>query len=179
MTSISRGSSAPLLAIYRNPIFIKSTNNDLIKFANEVRPNLDAISTYIFTDPGSFNLHTNKLGNNAKVLISFVAPAHGQNLTLRLKHSGTEDGPLVVTLGSATIQLNPSSESSLTIDDITLYPIPHPGHLSFDPGRNDIVIQFTVEKHWHSHLLHDVELLDEAVLKDPRNQIITVEDTDI
>ena len=84
--------------------------------------------------------------------------------------------PLVVTLGSTTIQLNPSSKSSLTIDDITLYPKPGPGLLSFVPGRNCIVIQFTVER--HGHLLHDVELLDEASLKDPRNQITTGDKTD-
>ena len=60
-------------------------------------------------------------------------------------------------------------QSSLAIDDITLYPIPGPSefdHLSFEPGiRNDIVIQFrgTVEK--HGHVLKDVVLLDEAGLE--------------
>ena len=62
---------------------------------------------------------------------------------------------------------------SLTIDDITLYPIQVPGpsesdhdRLEFEPGiRNDIVIQFrgTVEE--HSHILQDVVLLDEAGLE--------------
>ena len=96
------------------------------------------------------------------------APTSGQNLTLRLKHSGREDGPLEVTLGSTAIQLNPSSKSPLTIDDTTLYPIQVPGasepdHLSFELGiRNDTLIQFrgTVER--HSHLLLDIELLDDA-----------------
>ena len=175
VTSISRYSPQPPSAI-RDPLFIKSNDNDLIEFAKEVRPELDSISTYIFTDAGIFDFHTNKLGNNGKVLISFVAPTSGQNLTLRLKHSGREDGPLKVTLGSTEIQLNPSSKSSLTIDDITLYPNPGPDHLSFVPGRNDIVIEFTVEE--HGHFLHDVELLDEAGLKDPKNQIITGDRTD-
>jgi hypothetical protein len=111
--------------------------------------------------------------------ITFVAPTSGQSLTLRLKHSG-RDRPLKVTLGSTLIQLNPSFKSSLTIDDITLYPIPGPSesdHLSFKPGiRNDIVIQFTnrlgVRRGERRHLLHDIELLDEAGLEDPRNQII-------
>jgi hypothetical protein len=118
------------------------------------------------------NFNSDKLGGNARVLISFVAPTTDKSLILRLKHSGRDDGPLEVTLGS-TIQLYPSSESTLTIDDITLYPVPSPGHLSFVPGRNDIVIQFKAKN--HGHLLHDVELLDEADLKDPRNQIITVD----
>jgi hypothetical protein len=53
-----------------------------------------------------------------------------------LKHSGDEDAPeaepLEVTLGSTTgiIQLNSLSKSSLTIDDITLYPTPGPSELS-------------------------------------------------
>ena len=112
-------------------------------------------------------MDSGKLKKNARVLISFVAPTSGKSLILRLKHSGSEDAPLEVTLGSTIIQLNPSSKSSLTIDDITLYPIPGPSgsdHLSFEPGiRNDIVIQFRGIK-WHSHFLHDIELLDEADL---------------
>ena len=65
---------------------------------------------------------------------------------------------LEVTLGSTIIQLNPSSESSPTIDDITLYPIPGPSesdHLLFEPGiRNDIIIQFTgtVDGERHKHI---------------------------
>jgi hypothetical protein len=129
-------------------------------------------------------MNLGKLEKNARVLISFVAPTSGQSLTLRLKHSGREDGPFEITLGSTIIQLNPSTKSSLTIDDITLYPIPSPfesDHLSFEPGiRNDIVIQFreTVERHWpggHGHFLHDIEMLDEAGLEDPRNQIINAD----
>ncbi|KAF8817319.1 hypothetical protein BYT27DRAFT_7201762, partial [Phlegmacium glaucopus] len=104
------------------------------------------------------------LGMMQKISISFVAPISGQSLVLRLKHSGKEDAPLEVTLGSTIIQLNPSSES-LTIDDITLHPIPGPSesdYLSFEPGRNDIVIQFRETVEDHGHFLHDVELLDEA-----------------
>jgi hypothetical protein len=117
-----------------------------------------------------------KLLNNARVLISFVAPTSGQSLTLRLKHSGGEDGLLEVTLGSTIILLNPSSKSPLMIDDITLYPIPGPSesdHLSFEPGIwNDIVVQFRGP---NDKFLHDVELLDEAGLQDPRNQIINAD----
>ena len=168
-----------LPAIHRDPLFIKSTNNDLITFAKEVRLKLDSFSTYIFTDAGDSDMYPlpDRLGNNARVLISFVAPTSHQSLILRLKHSGRDDGPLEVTLGSTTIQLNPSSNSPLTIDDITLYPIQVPGHsqsdlLSFEPGiRNDIVVQFrgTVEE--HGHILHDIELLDEAGLEDPGNSL--------
>jgi len=166
VTSISCDSTLPV--INRDLLFIKSTNNDLIKFAEESRLKLDPDSTYIFTDAGRSDMsrwQPDRIGNNARVLISFVAPTSGQTLTLRLKHSGSEDAPLEVTLGSTVIQLNPSSKSSLTIDDITLYPIPGPSesdHLSFEPGRNDIVVQFrgTVEE--HGHILHDIELLDEA-----------------
>ena len=172
VTSTSFG-PLPTLPASRDLIFVKSTNNDLITFAKEIRLKLDPFSTYIFTDAGCSDMDTgiDNLGNNARVLISFVAPKSGQSLILRLRHSGREDGPLEVTLGSTMIQLNPSnsSDSSLTIDDITLYPIQvlvpsESDHLSFEPGiRNDIVIQFrgtTVER--HGHLLHDIELLDEA-----------------
>ena len=108
-------------------------------------------------------MYENKLANNARVLISFVAPTSGENLMLRLKHSGEQDRPLEVTLGSTIIQLNPSSKSSLTIDDITLYPNRGPSdHLSFEPGiRNDIIIQFGSGR-FHGHFLHDIDLLDEA-----------------
>ena len=146
---------------------------------------MDNSSTYIFTDADWLAVtgtYSGELGNNARVLISFVAPPSGQSLTLRLKHSVKEDTPLEVTLGSTIIQLNPSSQSPLTIDDITLYPTPgpsepvQPDHLSFKPGRNDIVIQFGGIGWDHGHLLHDIELLDEASLKDPRNQIINADD---
>ena len=113
--------------------------------------------------------------SNARIS-SFVTPKFDQSLILRLKHSGGRDEPLEVTLGSTIIQLNASSKPSLTIDDITLYPIPSTSeldHLSFEPGvQNDIVIQFIGIRKWHGHLLHDIELLDEAGLEDhhPRNQ---------
>ncbi|KAF8799336.1 hypothetical protein BYT27DRAFT_6867385 [Phlegmacium glaucopus] len=167
VTSISRGWSEPLPVIHRDSLFIKSPNNDLITFAKETRLKLDSSSTYIFTDAVGFGMYYDpvRLGGNSKVLITFVAPTSGQSLVLRLKHSGKEDGPLEVTLGSTIIQLNPSSESSLTIDDITLYSIPSPSesdHLSFEPGiRNDIVIQFTEIVEYHGHFLNDIELLDE------------------
>ena len=144
------------------PLYIESTNNDLIKFANEFRPELDPDSTYIFAD-GSDGSRM-----DGKFLISFVAPtsASGQDLILRVKHSGEEDGPLEVTLGSTIIHLNPLSKSSLTIDDIILYPDSGPSdsdHLSFEPGiRNEIVIQFKGTVGKHGHVLHDLELLDEA-----------------
>ena len=187
VTSISFGYVSTLPAILpegRDPLFIQSANlnSDLITFAKETRLK-DPFSTYIFTDAGGNDMYQqpDRLGNNARIIISFVAPASDESLILRLKHSGREDGPLEVTLGSTIIQLNPSSNSSLTIDDITLYPIQVPGpsesgHLLFEPGiRNDIVIQFggTVER--HGHYLHDIELLDEADLEDPRNQIINVD----
>ena len=66
------------------------------------------------------------------------------------------------------------------IDDITLCPISGPSesdHLSFEPGIwNDIFIQFrgmvfSDGRMEHGHFLHDVELLDEAGLKHPRNKL--------
>ncbi|KAF8804674.1 hypothetical protein BYT27DRAFT_6694882 [Phlegmacium glaucopus] len=171
VTSISLGWSGRLPAIHRDPLFIKSTNNDLITFAKEIRLKLDSF-TYIFTDADGTNMYSDpvRLGNGATVLISFVAPTSGESLILRLKHSGKEvdaSGPLEVTLGSTIIQLSPPFDSPLTIDEITLHPIPGPSesdHLLFEPGiRNDVVIQFrrSVE-HYHSHFLHDIKLLDEA-----------------
>ena len=173
VTSISRDSFERLPAIDRDSLFIKSTpslNNDLITFAKEIRLTgklpVDDFSTYIFTDAGSSDIYEDKLANKARVLISFVGPTFGQSLILRLKHSDEEDGPLEVTLGSTIIQLNSSPTLSLTIDDITLYPSPGPSgsdHLSFEPGiRNDIVIQFSGAVEGHDHLLHDIDLLDEA-----------------
>ena len=177
VTSISHDSRPP--AIHRDLLFIKSANIDLITFAKEIRLKLDHFSTYIFMDVGGYDMYSpDKLGRNARILISFVAPtlASGQNLILRLKHSG-EDEPLEVTLGSSIIQLNPPYSSTLTIDDIILVPIRGPsesGHLSFEPGiRNDIIIQFrkTDNSEEPSHFLHDIDLLGEAGLEDPRNQI--------
>ena len=172
VTSISRGSShgdsIDLPAIERDPLFIKSTDNDLNTFAKKIRPKLDSSSTYIFTDAGysDMDLFNEKLGINARVLISFFPPASGQRLTLRLKHSGEDDGPLEITLGSIKIELNHSSKSSLTIDDITLDPIglrsfSKSDHLFFVPGiRNDIFIEFG-RKLGRRRILDDIELLDE------------------
>ena len=178
VTSISSSDSFGLSDIHHGPLFIRSESPkyDLITFAKEIRPKLDPSSTYIFTDANGFDINAlTKLMNGARVLLSFVAPTSGQRLTLRLKHSGDNKGSLEVTLGSSIIRLNPSYKSSLTIDDITLYPIPGPSesdHLSFKPGRNDIVIKFDGKNLNYGHCLHDVELLDEAGLKDPKNQII-------
>ena len=168
-----------LPAIHRHPLFINN-DSDMITFTKLEENQFESnSSTYIFTDAGGFDMDPDGLRNNARVLISFVAPTFGR-LKLRLKHSGREDGPLEVNLGSTTIQLNPSSKSSITIDDITLYPIQDPGssetdRLSFEPGRNGIFIQFggrKKRKSWiqrHGHILHDIELLDEAGLEYPRN----------
>ena len=184
VTSISRtwhwlADTVVLPAIHRDPLFIPFYNdlndNDLNTFTKKIMLDSDP-STYIFTDAGDSAIHS-RLGGKAKVLISFVAPPSSKSLTLRVKHSGGEDRPLEVALGSTKIQLNPSSKSSLTIDDITLYPIQVPdpthvrdpsesNHLEFEPEiRNDIFIQFigTVEE--HSHYLDDVLLLDEAGLE--------------
>ena len=125
-------------------------------------------------------MDSGRLEGDARVLISFVAP-FGQSLVLKLKHSGSEDAPLEVTLGPTVIQLNPPSKSLLTIDDITLHPIQDPSTsesdhtgLSFEPGvRNDIIINFRrtakVRYGRHGHFLHDIELLDESGLEYPRN----------
>ena len=174
VTSISLGWPRRLPAIHRDVLFIKSTtrNNDLLRFANEIRPNLDRFSTYIFTDAeGSDIRYTDQIGVNASVLISFVGPESRQGLILRLKHSGSEDGPLEVTLGSTIITLNPSFESPLTVDDIILYPthleVPRPSksdHLPFEPRiRNDITIQFRGRVEEHDHFLHDIELLQDGL----------------
>ena len=137
----------------------------LIEFAKEVQPKLDPIRTYIFTDAGEsvVTLDLTCFQINLGIMQDSEFWSHSSPRSLARdvqKHSGTEDGPLVViTLGSTAIQLKPSSKSSLTIDDITLYPTPSLDYLSFVQGRNDIFIQLTVES--HGHLIHDVELLDE------------------
>ena len=170
VTSISPSRSATVRRDFL-PVFIRSTNNDLNTFAKEIK--LDPSSTYIFSDAA---LSSGKLRDNSRVLISFVAPTSGKSLILRVKHSGEEYAPLEVTLGSTKIQLNPPSNLSLTIDDITLYPIEVSGpyeshHLSFVPEvRNVIYISFIVipgkdRFDSHSHFLHDIELLDEAGLE--------------
>ena len=166
VTSISRDPNHSVDAIPpvpRDLLFIKS--NDLNTFAKEIK--LYPSSTYFFSEVGYMDGVS--LGNNARVLISFVPPTSGERLTLRVKHSGEENAPLEVTLGSIKIQLDPSSKSSLTIDDITLYPIQlsdpsESDHLSFVPEvRNDIFIHFR-KNELGNHILHDIELLDEAGL---------------
>ena len=172
VTSITPDRSVSIPAVH-HLLFIKPTNNDLNTFAKEIK--LDCSSTYIFSDAGFHDVYVNSgvLGNNARVIFSFVAPASGKRLILRVKHSGEEDPPLEVTLGSTKIQLNPLSKSSPTVDDITLYPIqvsgpPESDHLSFEPEvRNDIFIRFIWpdEYQWHGHFLYDIDLLDENGLK--------------
>ena len=167
VTSLSWGAFGSQMtpAVHRDLLFIKST--DLTTFAEIMK--LDPSSTYIFSDVGSFDLDSGKLWVGARVLISSVAPTLGKSLILRVKHSGEleDDAPLEVTLGSTEIQLYPSSKSSLTVDDITLYPIQVPGpsdsdHLSFEPEiRNDMFIQFGGTPGEQVHFLHDIELLDE------------------
>jgi hypothetical protein len=74
--------------------------------------------------------------------------------------------------GSTVIQISwlnrnwrdPLSKLTLAIDDITLYPIQdhspaESDRLSFEPGRNDIVIRLSTDDSVH---LHDIELLDEG-----------------
>ena len=168
VTSISPDRSATIPAVPRDLLFIKS--NDLKTFAKEIKS--DSSSTYIFSDAGIYDVYSDKLGKNSRILISFVAPNSGKRLILRVKHSGgEEDPPLEVTLGSNNIHLNPSSKSSLTIDDITLYPIEvsNPSdHLSFVPEvRNDIYIRFIGidEDSEDRHFLHDIDLLDENGLE--------------
>ena len=174
VTSITLDRYTTTPAVHRDLLFIKSTHNDmdLNTFAKKIK--LVPSSTYIFSETGVFfDVESDKLGGDARVLISFVPPTSesGKRLILRVKHSGEEDPPLEVTLGSTNILLNPSSKSSLTIDDITLYPIGVSGpsdsdHLFFKPEvRNDIYIRFILpydhDYDFHEHLLHDIELLDE------------------
>ena len=168
--SITPERFATIRAVRRDLLFIKSKSNDLDTFAKEIK--LDPPSTYIFSDAGIFVVSSNKLNHDGRVLISFVAPTSGKTLILRVNHSG-EDAPLEVTLGSTKIQLNPSSKSSLTIDDITLYPIEVSGpsesdRFSFVPEvRNDVFIRFIRPDDYrlHGHFLHDIDLFDEDGLE--------------
>ena len=160
-------------AVRHDPLYIKSTNNDLNTFAKQIK--LDPSSTHIFLDAKmyAFSWTSGKLTGNARVLISFVGPTSGKSLILRVKHIGKDDASVELTLGLTKIQLNPSPKSSLTIDDITLYPIQVSGplesdHLSFAPGvRNEIFIEFIGPDEYRNddHFLNDIELLDEAGLE--------------
>ena len=167
VTSISLVPRKTVPAVPRDLLFIESIN-DLNTFANEIKS--DSSSTYIFTDAGIYNMYSGTLGGDPRVLFSFVAPNSGKKLILRVEHSGGEDPPLEVTLGSNNIHLIPSSKSSLTIDDITIG-VSGPSesdHLSFVPEvRNDIFIRFigTDKDSEHRHFLHDIELLDENGLE--------------
>jgi hypothetical protein len=162
-------------------IRVKDSNTDLNTFAENFRPKLSDNLTYIFMDDGGSNKwysesDRGKFAPSPRVLISFVAPTFGQNLILRVKHSGEDDRPLEVTLGSTKVQLKPPSKSSLTIDDITLTDRLDPIHVLGPSGsdllfipeiRNDIFIQFIGpdKERWHGHILHDIELLDEGRLE--------------
>ena len=79
VTSVYHESNSHPPAIHRDPLYIQSINrnNDLITFAKEIRLKLDSFSTYIFTDVGGYDMYSppNRLGDNAKILISFIAPA--------------------------------------------------------------------------------------------------------
>jgi hypothetical protein len=133
---------------------------------------------YIFTNAGYFHTYPlpdrlgESLGNGGKVLVSFIAATARQNLILRLKHSGGygASAPLEVTIGSTVILLNPT-KSSITIDDITLYPTFTSDDSPLGPEIwNDIIIQYGGSSTTsHSNSLHDIELLDDAGLKYPRN----------
>ena len=115
--------------------YFKSTNNDLIAFAKEILLKLDPLSRHIFTDVEGFDMDSGRLESDARVSISLVAPTSDQSCRLRLWHSGSEDAPLEGTLGPTTIQLDPSSNSSLTIDEMTLHPVQDPGSSeSYYPG---------------------------------------------
>ena len=175
-TMMQRNVTPGLLpVIHRDPLFVSFDNdfNDLNTFTKKIK--LDP-STYIFMDAGG-SPTLSGLQGAARVLISFVGPPSGESLTLRVKHSGRKDEGLEIALGSTKIQLNPSSKLSLTIDDITLYPIlvpdpiqvPDPSgsnHLEFEPGiRNDIFIKFIATLEDCSQYLADVALLDEAGLE--------------
>ena len=175
VTSISRDSTLSHKwtppVIHRDLLFIKSTNN-LDTFAKENRHLLGPFSTYIFTDADGTDMDSGRLGIDARVLISFVAPPSGRSLKLKLKHSGNENPPLEVMLGPTIIQLNSPSKSLLTIDEIILHSIQDPGTpksdhtgLSFEPEvRNEIIISFRrTERFWmdrRNHFLHDVELVE-------------------
>ena len=170
--AMSPDPSATIPTVHHDLLYIKSPNNDLNTFAKKIK--LDPSSTYIFSDFDVIDFYfSDKPHNNTRVLISFVAPTSNKILTLRVKHSGEEDALLEVTLGSTKIHLNPSSKSSLTIDDITLYPIHVSGssesdHLSFVPKvRNDIFIELIGPDEYRNddHFLNDIELLDEAGLE--------------
>ena len=83
VTSISPDRSVSIPVVGHDLLFIGSIT--LNEFAEEIK--LDPSSTYIFSDAGFFASYSVKLGGNAKVLISFVAPTSGKSLTLRVKRS--------------------------------------------------------------------------------------------
>ena len=172
VTSISLDDFATIPAVRRDLLFIRSTNNDLNTFAKRIE--LVPSSTYIFSDAGFFDSCLGILaGINARLLISFVAPTSGKRLILRVKHSGVENPPLELTLGLTKIQLNPSSKSSVTMDDITLYPTQVSGpsesdHLSFEPEVRNVISTRIIrqdEYPFNCNFLHDIELLDEDGLE--------------
>ena len=73
VTSISPDRDAAIPAVPRDLLFIESIN-DLNTFAKEIKS--DSSSTYIFSDVTTFDLYSDKFGDDARVLISFIAPQH-------------------------------------------------------------------------------------------------------
>ena len=69
VTSISSYPFVDILAVPRDLLFMKSTNNDLNIFAKDSEIKLVPPSTYIFSDT-----YSRRLGRNSRVLISFVTP---------------------------------------------------------------------------------------------------------
>jgi hypothetical protein len=68
VTSISYCSGRSLLPEpLHEPLFIKPIYDALIKFAKGIRPKLDPLSTYIFTDANWIDLHPGKLMNDTRV----------------------------------------------------------------------------------------------------------------
>ena len=74
VTSINSDLPVSMPAVHCDLLFTKSITNNLNAFAKEIK--LEPSSTYIFSDVTTFDLYSDKLGVNARILISFVAPQH-------------------------------------------------------------------------------------------------------
>jgi len=102
-----------------------------------------------------------RLDNNSTIKISFKGPSSG-NLTLSLTHRSRVSGTTLtmkVAQTSDILELPIPSESSLTLDDITLYPRPS-GWPSFEPNEeNDLTIR--VNSRLWDYFIQDIKLLDE------------------
>jgi len=101
------------------------------------------------------------LDNNSTIKISFKGPSSG-NLTLSLTHRSRVSGTTLtmkVAQTLDTLELPIPSESSLTLDDITLYPRPS-GWPSFEPNEeNHMTIR--VNSRLCDYFIQDIKLLDE------------------